>query len=177
MTTSRSADTEYLVRNAMTTGYHVSSLLATPFYLLYAFSARGRGSFSINRLLRATWVGGLGGKNGKAKPQTFNLHTAVGTVASGGFAYAWYNTCHEDLLRSKRINVVYDIDRVRAEDHAIIGLVITSVLTTGIFWKRAGVVNLVLGGAGLGSSIGLLTHYGRSFLGDPPEKVNVPPII
>ncbi|KAG5718663.1 hypothetical protein E4T56_gene16623 [Termitomyces sp. T112] len=160
MTTSRSADTEYLVRNAMTTGYHVSSLLATPFYLLYAFSARGRGSFSINRLLRATWVGGLGG-----------------TVASGGFAYAWYNTCHEDLLRSKRINVVYDIDRVRAEDHAIIGLVITSVLTTGIFWKRAGVVNLVLGGAGLGSSIGLLTHYGRSFLGDPPEKVNVPPII
>lgn len=85
-------------------------------------------------------------------------------------------------------------NRIRAEDHATIGLVITSLLTTGIFWKQASIVNrmctlylllallmpasaVVLGGAGLGSSIGLFTHYGRSFLGDPPEKTKIPLIV
>jgi hypothetical protein len=55
-------DTEYLVRQAMTTGYQWSSLLVPPVYVAYVLARRGRTALSINRVLRATWVGGLGGK-------------------------------------------------------------------------------------------------------------------
>jgi len=57
-------DREYLVRHAMTTGYQWSSLLVPPVYIAYVLARRGRVAFSINRILRATWVGGLGGKSG-----------------------------------------------------------------------------------------------------------------
>ncbi|KAF5387158.1 hypothetical protein D9615_001692 [Tricholomella constricta] len=156
---ARSADVEYLVRNAMTNGYQISSLLAPPVYAAFLLAKRGRGTLSINHLLRATWLGGL-----------------AGTAGSGGLAYAWYSSCNEDVLRSKRLKAAYDTDRIRADDHATIGAVLSSVLTPGIFWKRANVVNLVLGGAGLGSSIGLLTHYGRSLTGDSPSKLDAPVI-
>jgi hypothetical protein len=50
---------------------------------------------------------------------------------------------------------------------------LAAVLAPAILWKRANVVNLVLGGAGLGSGIGLLTHYGKSAAGDAPAKVDI----
>ncbi|KAG5645877.1 hypothetical protein DXG03_005024 [Asterophora parasitica] len=156
---ARSADIEYLVRNAMNTGYQIASLLAPPVYAGFVLTRRGRGSVTTNRLLRATWLGGL-----------------AGTAGSGGLAYAWYSSCSEQDLRSKRLKAAYDTDRVRAEDHATIGAVLFSVLTPGIFWKRANVLNLVLGGAGLGNSIGLLIHYGRSLTGDPPPKPDNDPV-
>ena len=56
-------DTEYLVRQAMTTGYQWSSLLVPPIYIAYVLARRGRAALSNNRVLRATWVGGLGGKS------------------------------------------------------------------------------------------------------------------
>lgn len=61
MTAAHAADTEYLVRNAMTNGYQVSSLLVPPLYTAFILARRGRASFSVNRLLRATWLGGLAG--------------------------------------------------------------------------------------------------------------------
>ncbi|KAG5649908.1 hypothetical protein H0H81_001528 [Sphagnurus paluster] len=94
----------------------------------------------------------------------------TGAAGSGGLAYVWYSSCHEDLLRSKRLKAAYNTDRVRANDHATIGAILFGVLIPGIFWKRSNVGNLVLGGAGLGSNIGLLTHYTRSLPGDPPPK-------
>lgn len=35
-------------------------------------------------------------------------------------------------------------------------------------------VIVVLGGAGLGSAIGLVAHYARTVSGDPPPKVEIP---
>lgn len=58
---ARSVDTEYLVRKSMTSGYHIFSLLAPPAYLAFTLSRYGRNSFSLNRLLRATWIGGGAG--------------------------------------------------------------------------------------------------------------------
>ena len=55
-------DTEYLIRQHMTTGYQWSSLIVPPVYIAYALR-RGRGALSINRVLCATWVGGLSGKS------------------------------------------------------------------------------------------------------------------
>lgn len=48
-----------------------------------------------------------------------------------------------------------------------------ALLTPAIFWNRANIVNLILGGAGIGSASGTLAHYVRAVTGDGPEKVAV----
>jgi hypothetical protein len=60
-TAEHAADTEYLVRKAMTTGYQFFSLLTPPAYTAFILARRGRGAFTANRLLRATWLGGFVG--------------------------------------------------------------------------------------------------------------------
>jgi len=147
------ADAEYLVGKAINTGYQISSSIVPPAYMAFVFARRGRAFFSINRLLRATWVGGL-----------------VGTAGSGGLAYIRYANSSEDFLRARRIESVYDTNRIRLDDHAMIGAILCSVLTPALLWKRANTFNLILGGAGIGSSIGLVTHYARLLFNDPPQR-------
>lgn len=53
-----SADVEYMVRRGMTKGYQLFSLLTPPIYTAFILTRRGRTQFSMNRLLRATWLGG-----------------------------------------------------------------------------------------------------------------------
>jgi hypothetical protein len=56
-----SADVEYLVRRGMTKGYQLFSLLTPPLYAAFVLSRRGKSQFSMNRFLRATWLGGAAG--------------------------------------------------------------------------------------------------------------------
>lgn len=58
---AHAADVEFLVRRGMTKGYQLMSLLTPPLYATFALSRYGRAQFSVNRLLRATWVGGVAG--------------------------------------------------------------------------------------------------------------------
>ena len=58
---SHAADTEFFVRRGMTKGYQWASILAPPVYTAFVLSQRGRAHFSINRLLRATWISGAAG--------------------------------------------------------------------------------------------------------------------
>jgi len=151
MPTTHSADTEYLARNAMNAGYQLTSLLIPPLYVGFTLASPARrAAFSLNRMLRATWVGGIGG-----------------SITTGGLAYTWYRTIDQDQLRVKRLQVAYDHSRLRANDHSTIGGILMAVLTPALFWNRAHTINLVLGGAGLGTGLGLLTHYAR---GDIPPK-------
>ena len=57
------ADQEYLVRRSMLRGYQYTSLIAPPTYIAYTL-ARKR-SLTVNRVLRATWVGGILGTQNK----------------------------------------------------------------------------------------------------------------
>ena len=59
--TVMSVDVEYLVRRSITKGYQFFSLLTPPLYTAFVLARRGRSQFSLNRLLRATWVGGVAG--------------------------------------------------------------------------------------------------------------------
>ena len=153
-----SADREVLIRRGMANGYQILSLLTPPAYAATVLYRRGPSSFSLNRLLRAAWVGG-----------------ASGIVAGGAVEYVRTNNSPEERLRTRRMQAAYDTSAIRADDHATIGAVLSAVLTPAVFWKRASVANLILGGAGFGSTIGLLTHYARAFSGSPPPKVNVSP--
>ncbi|KAF9070378.1 hypothetical protein BDP27DRAFT_1323945 [Rhodocollybia butyracea] len=151
---THSADTEYLVRKGSNTGYRVISVVTPPAYLVYVLTRYGRHSLSINGLLRSTWIGGL-----------------AGAFGGGGIAYARYEFRNPEQVRTKREQTAYDFDRLRAEDHATIGGVLFAVLTPAVLWNRAKIVNLVLGGAGIGASVGMLTHWTRSVTGDPPKPI------
>jgi len=58
---ARIADTQYLVRRSMTKGYQLLSILTPPIYVGFSLFRQGRGHFTVNRLLRATWLGGVAG--------------------------------------------------------------------------------------------------------------------
>ncbi|KAK7440246.1 hypothetical protein VKT23_017187 [Stygiomarasmius scandens] len=155
------ADLEYLARKSSWTGYHIFSLLSPVLYTTVAFRRYGRQAFSnnfLNGLLRSTWIGGFGG-----------------AIVGGGLAYARYSFFDSEAARIKRTQVAYDTSRVRAEDHSTIGAILFGVITPALLWKRARILHLVLGGAGIGSNIGLLTHLVRSASGDVPPKVALPP--
>ncbi|CCM02860.1 uncharacterized protein FIBRA_04972 [Fibroporia radiculosa] len=156
---AHAADVEFLVRRGMTKGYQVLSLLAPPLYATFALSRYGRSQFSVNRLLRATWVGG-----------------SVGIVGGGAFEYVRSAYSNPEKIRARRILYAYDTSSIRADDHSTIGGALFAVLTPAMLWKRANIANLILGGAGMGSAVGLLTHYTRTVSGDPPPVVRVPDV-
>ncbi|KAA1474828.1 hypothetical protein DENSPDRAFT_860514 [Dentipellis sp. KUC8613] len=154
----RAADSEYLVRRGMTKGYELLSVLTPPVYAAFVLTRRGRIQFSINRLLRATWIGG-----------------AAGVATGGAFEYVRSANSRPDNLRSRRIRDAYDVASLRADDHSTIGGILGATLVPALFWKRGRAVHLVLGGAGLGSAVGLFAHFGRSLAGDnPPKRTSIP---
>ncbi|KAL4074678.1 hypothetical protein V8B97DRAFT_1732660 [Scleroderma yunnanense] len=110
-------------------------------YIAFVLARKGRGHLSVNRFLRATWVGGA------AESQA--------------------------TLRNRRLRDAYDTASLRADDHATIGALLFAVLTPALLWKRANTANLVLGGAGIGTAVGLLTHYGRTLTGDPAPEIQI----
>ncbi|KIJ99603.1 hypothetical protein K443DRAFT_101964 [Laccaria amethystina LaAM-08-1] len=137
------ADTNYLVREAMTTGYQLFSLITPPAYVAFVIARRGRVAFSINRLLRATWVGGLSG-----------------TVVFGGWAYLRYAYSSAESARATRIKTAYNVlvvfaftvistltifflkaAIIRRHDHATIGSILMAVLAPALLWRRASIVN------------------------------------
>ena len=61
-TPAHAADVEVLVRRSMTKGYELFSLLTPPAYIAFVLARKGRGHLSVNRFLRATWVGGAVGE-------------------------------------------------------------------------------------------------------------------
>lgn len=83
----------------------------------------------------------------------------VGTVAGGGFGYARYRFSNEEVARKHRLESTYNVrdfipslmdiysspclqsNRIRAEDHSVIGSILLAVLTPAILWKRANTVN------------------------------------
>ncbi|KAJ3728851.1 hypothetical protein C8R42DRAFT_655104 [Lentinula raphanica] len=149
---THSADTEYLIRKSSNVGYRIFSILTPPAYAAYVLVRHGRGSFSVNALLRSTWIGGF-----------------VGAAGGAGIAFSRYNFTNAEQVRTKRLQVAYDIDRIRAEDHATIGGVLFAVLTPALFWNRARIANLILGGAGIGTGVGMMAHWTRSATGDAPK--------
>ena len=86
--------------------------------------------------------------------------------------------------------MTWQTNLLRRNDHSTIGGIIGAVIMPAILWKRASIVNcrlqkqlsqfsysffqVILGGAGLGSGIGLLTHYSRSSLPTQAEAIVLP---
>jgi len=138
-------DMEYVIRHSMRKGYQAFSLLAPPIYTLTTLVRRGRRGFSINRMLRATWVAG-----------------GVGLGLGGGAAWMRLKDQTPESLHDRRFRLMHNESQIRTDDHSTIGSIIFAVLTPALLWNRASLINLILGGAGIGSGVGVLVHVGRS---------------
>ncbi|TDL27241.1 hypothetical protein BD410DRAFT_874480 [Rickenella mellea] len=150
-TVARSADTEYLIRRSTSKGYQYFSLLTPPLYSIYA-STRTPSIWTVSRCLRATWVGGV-----------------IGLSSAGLFEYLRVIRESNETIHGRRLRTAYDLSSLRGDDHSMIGSVLGAILTPALLWKRARSVHLFLGGAGIGAGVGLLTHWGRTILGDGPQ--------
>ncbi|KAL1947579.1 hypothetical protein VTO73DRAFT_13303 [Trametes versicolor] len=153
------ADVEFFVRRGMTKGYQLLSLLTPPAYTVFALTRYGRSHISVNRLLRATWIGG-----------------SAGVLGGGAFEYVRSAYSNGEKVRIRRLHAAYNTSSIRADDHSTIGGILFAVITPALFWKRASSLNLILGGAGIGSAVGLVSHYARAVTGDPAPTVPVPDI-
>ncbi|SOV07728.1 uncharacterized protein UDID_07963 [Ustilago sp. UG-2017a] len=131
-------DSAYYVGRYTIQGLQYGCLAATPLYLLQA--ARGRG-FSLRALARYNWILPVTG-------------AGAGSVAG----YAATSQLDHPSLAAKTSELRLDAQRVRKDDLHLIGSVLGALVLPAIFLKRTGLVNGLLGGAGLGGAGGMVVH-------------------
>jgi len=153
---AHAADSEYILRQYSTRGYQTLSFIAPLAYTGYAI-ARKR-PWTLNHTLRATWIGGL-----------------AGAAAGGGVGWAWASTAKPEKVHIARTKMAYDRGLLRLQDHATIGMLLGAMLTPAILLRRARAIHLILGGAGIGSSIGVAAHWWRTLTETRPPPVAAPP--
>jgi hypothetical protein len=160
---ARLADTEYLVRRSLTKGYQLFSILTPPIYAGVSIFRKGRAHLTVNRLLRATWLGGAAGRCYETSivPHIPHIFIQVSPVVAllsmsgpriqvqrpfglaGSALHTTYSHCY--LVPSHDPDALYILflqtDALRADDHATIGALLFAVLTPAIFWKRAAAIH------------------------------------
>lgn len=182
-------DREYLVRRSMLKGYQFGSLIAPPLYTALVLARRRGGAlpWSLNRMLRATWIGGVAGKPFSVLAAIVAIpHGNASGVAQGG-ALEFLRTSYEDnfRLRTRHISAMYNVScfscmlqdtpkrlytcfpqrsSIRADDHSTIGAILGALLTPAIFWKRARSIHRKFT-ADIVSIDGLLSSRDAVFLG------------
>lgn len=109
VTTTHDADTNFLVRQSMSTGYQAFSVLTPPLYTAFILFRRGRGAWSLNRFLRATWIGGLTGASDSGSLCVQLIQSYPGAAVGGGIAYGRYKYSNDELVRLRRLKVTYDV--------------------------------------------------------------------
>ena len=92
---SPAKDTEFLIRHSMFKGYQALSLLTPPLYTIITLCRRGRQGFTVNRLLRATWIGG-----------------GAGTAVGGGLAWGRLRSQTPESLQDRRMRLMYNVRRI-----------------------------------------------------------------
>ncbi|KAG8790883.1 hypothetical protein FRC16_000683 [Serendipita sp. 398] len=108
----------------------------------------------LEKTLRYTWQGGLGG-------------AAIG----GGLGAARYYGMDKRELRKKRIELQFAEKNLRRDGLATIGGVLTSVLITALFWNKAPLVDLILGGSGIGTITGVASAVAMAW-NEPPGAMD-----
>jgi hypothetical protein len=104
------ADKEFLMRRAMTKGYQLFSLLAPPCYIAWTLAGnRGRGGLNLNRVLRATWVGGALGEVSRRVSIGMNSAVCVGVAEGGAFEFIRSANSNDESIRTRRLKHAYDV--------------------------------------------------------------------
>ncbi|PWN94136.1 hypothetical protein FA10DRAFT_270955 [Acaromyces ingoldii] len=128
----------YFVQRWGINGYQIGALAATP---IYAIAALRRGGFSIRSFARYNWVVPL-----------------LGAAGASGGAHALTANESAATTASRTLEMRADAEKVKQDDMHLIGSVVGALLTPALFLRRVGLVNGLLGGAGIGSAGGILTY-------------------
>ena len=160
---ARVADTQYLVRRSMTKGYQLFSIITPPVYIGFSLFRKRGSHITVNRLLRATWLGGVSGMCHRkiqnpgiplmmsiqvllaaellsmSGPQAqVRRHFALAGFTLQSMYLSWPSSTH---LSPFLTYCILQRASQRADDHATIGALLSAVLTPAIFWKRAAAVH------------------------------------
>ncbi|CAK5264854.1 unnamed protein product [Mycena citricolor] len=140
----------------MKTFFALGAVAGIPVYIsLSLFSRRPGKRLSIERAMNMSTLSGLG---------------AAGV--GGAAVYARNSLLDADSLRQRRHELVYSKSKRREEDFAAIGSVLLACIAPAVFWGRAGLLDLTLGGFSLGYGAGTVTHHVQNLLGESAEIDN-----
>ena len=86
---ARIADTQYLVRRSMTKGYQLLSIITPPIYIGFNLFRKRSSQITVNRVLRATWLGGVAGMY----PTTGRPNIRIYISQFYAYRYWWRGSC------------------------------------------------------------------------------------
>ncbi|KAI3628942.1 hypothetical protein CBS9595_000014 [Malassezia furfur] len=135
-------DQSYLIAFRSLLGAQVASVAATPTYFVHAIR---KGSFRLRGLARI------------AVP-------LIGAVIGGAGGWIEGSQLSPAVLARRVSDSRLDVARARRDDYQLIGSVVGALTLPALFLRRVGLVTGMLGGAGLGSAVGVLTFYGKGYL-------------
>ena len=70
---ARIADTDYLIGRAMIKGNHILSIITPPIYIGFYLFRKRSSHITVNRVLRATWLGGFAGMHHRTSQYSMSL--------------------------------------------------------------------------------------------------------
>lgn len=135
-------------------GAQIAAVAATPVYLLQAIRTR---RFTMHGMARYNWVLPI-----------------LGAGIGAGTGWMESVQISAPLLAYRASAVRADSERMRRDDFHLIGSVVGALTLPALFLRRVGLINGLLGGAGLGGAIGVLTFYGKLYSEDKLKDVPIP---
>ncbi|WFD44496.1 hypothetical protein MPSI1_003164 [Malassezia psittaci] len=137
-------DQTYLITHRGLLGMQVASVAGVPAYLLHALR---KGSFSLRGLAR------------------YNIAVPlIGAALGGGAGWVESTQVSPAMLARRVSDCRLNVIRSRRDDYQLIGGVLGALMLPAVFLRRVGLVTGMLGGAGLGGGLGVLTFYGKRYM-------------
>lgn len=78
------------------------------------------------------------------------------------------------LLSYRTTAIRGDNERIRRDDFHLIGSVIGALTLPALFLRHVGLFNGLLGGAGLGGAVGILSYFGKQYSEDKLKELPIP---
>jgi len=152
------SDSAYITARIMKQSFGIGALLGVPVYAAMLLSSKHR-VLSVERLLNVSTVSGI-----------------AATASGGVVTYGRNRMSDAATLKQRRANLAYSVSARREDDYGTIGAILCLCIFPAVFWTRAGLLDLTLGGGSLGYGGGLLTHHIQNLTGNPAGKVPEPEI-
>ncbi|KAJ7090220.1 hypothetical protein B0H15DRAFT_252777 [Mycena belliarum] len=134
----------------MKSSFGIGAICGVPLYFALMVSSRRPRKFSMERLLNVSTLSGVGV-----------------AVAGGAVAFSRNALSDAATLKQRRVELAYSASQRREDDFGTIGAILGACLAPAIFWTRAGLLDLTLGGGTLGYGGGFLTHHWQTSTGSP----------
>ncbi|KIM32167.1 hypothetical protein M408DRAFT_326821 [Serendipita vermifera MAFF 305830] len=136
---NKSSDFNYLIQKWATRGWQNGCMAGLPLLVILSRRRFFKPTKSLlERTLQSTWMAGT-----------------AGSITGVGLGFARYRGMDKHELRRKRVELQFAEKNLRRDGLATIGGGLTAVLVTAMFWNHASLINLVLGGSGIGTIAGV----------------------